>query len=63
MVEGNVDTQHDRCIGPDFWTKALRWLGIFGWFVIIVALFIIDRARPEEVRAVRPPVYRRMEWL
>jgi len=48
MVEGNVDTQHDRCIGPDFWTKALRWLGIFGWFVMIEALFIIYRARPEE---------------
>ena len=24
MVEGNVDTQQDRHIGPDFWAKALR---------------------------------------
>ncbi len=48
MVEDNVIIQQDRRRGPDFWTEALRWLGIFGWFVMIVALFVIDRARPEE---------------
>ncbi len=48
MVENNTDMKPDRRRGADFWTKALRWLGVFGWFVMFVALFIIDRAKPEE---------------
>jgi hypothetical protein len=48
MVENNTDTRSDRRRGPDLWDKILRWLGIFGWFVMIVALYIIDRAKPEE---------------
>ena len=48
MVDDSVNMEQDRRRGPDFWTKALRWLGIFGWFVMIVALYILDMAKPEE---------------
>jgi len=48
MVEGNIDMKHDRRRGPDFLIKTLRWLGIFGWFVMIAALYILDVAKPEE---------------
>ena len=48
MVENNTDMKPDRRMGPDLWTKALRWLGVFGWFVMIVSLYVIDRAKPED---------------
>ncbi len=48
MVENNTGMKPDRRRGADLWVKTLRWLGVFGWFVMIVALFIIDRAKPEE---------------
>ncbi len=48
MVENNTDMKPDRRRGPDLWSKTLRWLGVFGWFVMFVAIFIIDRAKPEE---------------
>ncbi len=48
MAENNTDMKPDRRKGADLWVKTLRGLGVFGWFVMFVALFIIDRARPEE---------------
>jgi hypothetical protein len=48
MIENNIDMQQDRRKGPDLLIKTLRWLGIFGWFVMIAALYIIDMAKPEE---------------
>ncbi len=48
MIENDTDMKPDRRRGPDLWVKTLRWLGVFGWFIMIAALFIIDRARPEE---------------
>ena len=48
MTENDTGIRPDRRKGPDLWTKILRWLGVFGWFVMIVALYVIDRARPEE---------------
>jgi len=37
----------ERRGGPDIFVKILGWLGVFGWFLMFVALFIIDRAKPE----------------
>jgi hypothetical protein len=48
MGEDNQAIKQDRRKGPDLLNKILRWLGIFGWFVMIVALYIIDMAKPEE---------------
>lgn len=48
MIENNTDMKPDRRRGPDLWNKTLSGLGVFGWFVMFVAVFIIDRARPAE---------------
>ena len=48
MTENDTGIRPDRSRGPDLWSKTLRCLGIFGWFVMFVAIFIIDRAKPEE---------------
>ncbi len=48
MTENDTGRRPDRRRGPDLWSKTLRWLGVFGWFVMFVAIFIIDRAKPEE---------------
>ena len=48
MVEDKVNMQQDRRREPDLLIEILRWLGIFGWFVMIVALYILDLAKPEE---------------
>ena len=48
MEDNNTGMKPDRRRGPDLWTKTLRWLGVFGWLVMIVALYVIDLAKPEE---------------
>jgi len=48
MIENNTDMKPERRKGADLWVKTLRGLGFFGWFLMIVALYIIDRAKPEE---------------
>lgn len=48
MTENNSDMKPNRRMGPDLLIRILRWLGIFGWLVMIVALYIIDMAKPEE---------------
>ncbi len=48
MKDGNQAIKQDRRKGPDLLIKILKWLGIFGWFVMIVALYILDMAKPEE---------------
>ncbi len=40
--------KQERRKGPDLWVKVLGWLGVFGWFLMFMALFIIDRAKPED---------------
>ncbi len=39
--------RQERRKGPDLWVKVLSWLAVFGWFLMFMALFIIDRAKPE----------------
>ena len=47
MVMKKNKTIIERRKGPDLWGKVLGWLGVFGWFLMFVALFIIDRAKPQ----------------
>jgi len=37
----------DKRRGPDFWVKSLTWLGMIGWFILVVSLGIVDRAKPQ----------------
>ncbi|ODS34338.1 MAG: hypothetical protein SCARUB_00469 [Candidatus Scalindua rubra] len=48
MIVNNTGMKPERRKGPDIWVKALGWFVVFGWFLMFVALFIIDRAKPED---------------
>jgi len=37
----------DRRKGPDKWVYAVRYFGITGWCLILGALLILDKARPQ----------------
>ncbi|MFQ5962813.1 MAG: hypothetical protein ACE5KZ_00835 [Candidatus Scalinduaceae bacterium] len=47
MTVNNTGTKSERRKGPDLWVRILGWLCVFGWFLMFVALFIIDRAKPQ----------------
>lgn len=37
----------ERRRGEDLWLRLLRWLIVAGWLVLLLALFLLVRARPE----------------
>ncbi|MCK4950751.1 MAG: hypothetical protein KAS48_02955 [Gammaproteobacteria bacterium] len=37
----------ERRIGPDLWTRALCWVGIAGWMIMLAVYVLLDRAKPE----------------
>ena len=37
----------DRRAGTDSWIKAITWLGVAGWFLMFIALLIIEKAKPQ----------------
>jgi uncharacterized membrane protein YhaH (DUF805 family) len=37
----------DKRKGPDFWVKSLTWFGMFGWFIILSGLVVLDKAKPK----------------
>jgi hypothetical protein len=37
----------ERRKGPDFWVKVLGWIGGLSWFLMLLGLFIIGRAKPQ----------------
>ncbi len=47
MAVNGTEKKPERRKGPDFLVRILGWLGVFGWFLMFVALFIVDRAKPE----------------
>ncbi len=47
MAVNGTGKKPERRRGPDIFVKILGWLGVFGWFLMFVALFIVDRAKPE----------------
>ncbi len=47
MTVNNSRMKTERRKGPDLCVKVLGWLGVFSWFLMFMALFIIDRAKPE----------------
>jgi hypothetical protein len=36
----------DRRRGPDIWAKMIGWLGVVGWLVMLIAMFIAEKAQP-----------------
>jgi len=47
LNEGNSDKQGERRKGPDKWVYAVRSFGIIGWCLMLGALLIVDKARPQ----------------
>ncbi len=37
----------ERRQGPDFWSRAVRWITVSGWLVMVAGLGAFERARPE----------------
>jgi hypothetical protein len=37
----------DKRRGPDFWVRSLTWLGLIGWFIVVLGLAVIDKAKPK----------------
>ncbi len=37
----------DRRKGPDPWIKSLTWFGIIGWILLLIAMAVFHKARPE----------------
>ena len=37
----------DRRKGPDIWIKSLSWIGVVGWLLMLVALAVVEKARPQ----------------
>lgn len=37
----------ERRRGPDFWSRAVRWITIAGWLILLAGLWAFERARPE----------------
>lgn len=44
-----VERRQDRRKGSDSVLKILSVLGVFGWFLMLVALIVYDKARPKHV--------------
>lgn len=42
-----LQRRSERRIGPDLWVRALRWIGIAGWMIMLVVYILLDRAKPE----------------
>ena len=40
------NTPIERREGPDIIVKSLRWFGFIGWFLMVVALIIVEKAKP-----------------
>ncbi len=38
--------RQERRKGPDFWLRAIQWLGIISWGLMLPLLYLIDRAKP-----------------
>ena len=36
----------DRRRGPDLWLKSLGWLTFAGWLVMVLAMMVIEKAKP-----------------
>ncbi len=47
MTVSNTRMEPERRKGPDFWVKALGWLSGFSWVLMLLGLFIVERAKPQ----------------
>lgn len=46
MVRYRPGKISERRRGPDSWMKAMSWLGVTGWLLMVAAMIIIEKAKP-----------------
>ncbi len=46
-IDNGNYTNIERRRGPDILVKSLRWIGFAGWFLMVMALIILEKARPK----------------
>jgi uncharacterized membrane protein len=53
MVEHNrrIERRQERRKGSDTILKILSVLGVIGWFLMLIALFVIDKAKPQQLES------------
>ena len=45
IENGNFTVERRK--GPDILVKSLRWFGFIGWFLMVMALIIFEKAKPK----------------
>ena len=55
------DKQRERRKGPDKWVYVIRTIGITGWCLMVGALLIVDRARPQSDAFIDKEFFNRMD--
>ncbi len=47
MISYEPVKKKDRRKRPDIWLRSISFFGVIGWLVMLVAIIIVDKARPE----------------
>ncbi len=47
MLLGNNSSRIERRRGPDFWSKLVNWVAISGWILMLTALVLFGKAKPQ----------------
>jgi len=45
----------ERRGGPDIWIRLFKWLGITGWVLIAVAMWLLGKAKPDDANFTADP--------
>ena len=61
LDEKNSDQRAERRKGPDKWIYAVRSFGVVGWCLMIGALLIVDKAKPESDAFIDKEFFNRMD--
>ncbi|MBF0224801.1 MAG: hypothetical protein HQK76_05025 [Desulfobacterales bacterium] len=49
MEDTDGEIKRERRRGPDFLVNTIRFLGVLSWLLMFAVMYILQRARPEEV--------------
>ena len=49
MQQHGYDRRVERRRGNDGLLRIMSWLGLFGWFLMLMALLVLDKAKPQQL--------------
>lgn len=61
LDEKNSEQRTERRKGPDKWIYAVRSFGITGWCLMVGALLVVDKAKPETDAFIDKEFFNRMD--